>query len=117
VASRTLRRLNWHGATPLGADVPGEVRALKARYAGELQVHGSPGLLQTLLGSDLVDVLHLVVAPVALGAGKRLFGPGTAPAAFALEACRATPAGLVLQTYRRAGRPAYGNVGLEPQGG
>jgi dihydrofolate reductase len=117
VASRTLRRLDWRGASLLGADVPGAVRALKARYARELQVHGSPGLLQTLLADDLVDVLHLLVAPVVLGTGKRLFGPGIAPAAFALDACRATPSGLALQTYRRTGRPAYGNIGLETQGG
>lgn len=113
VVSRTLERVEWGGASLVQGDVPEQVRALKGRYARELQVHGSAGLLQTLLAHELVDVLHLWTAPVALGAGKRLFGPGVSPAAFALEATRTTGAGAVFHTYRRVGKPAYGNVGLE----
>lgn len=117
VVSRTLDRVEWSGAGLVRGDVPEQVRALKGRYPRELQVHGSAGLLQTLLASDLVDGLNLFVAPVVLGGeGKRLFGPGVAPAAFALERAVTTPTGLAIHTYRRTGRPAYGNIGLETQG-
>lgn len=110
VASRTLERVSWQGSS-LVRDAASEVAALKARYARELQVHGSGGLVQTLLAHDLVDTLRLLVFPVALGTGKRLFGKGTAPAAFALAGSRTTPAGVAVHTYRRAGKPAYGTVG------
>src|SRR3954463_9263376 len=60
VASRTLSSLEWETAELLGDDVPGAIRALKDRDGGELQVHGSPGLIQTLLAEDLVDELRLM---------------------------------------------------------
>jgi dihydrofolate reductase len=110
VASRTLERVSWPGST-LVRDAASEVAALEARYARELQVHGSGGLVQTLLAGELVDVLRLIVFPVALGTGKRLFGEGTMPAVFALEAARTTSRGVVVSTYRRLGRPSYGTVG------
>src|SRR3954471_8279305 len=64
VASRTLTSGEWETAELLGDDVPGAVRALKERDGGELQVHGSAGLVQTLLNEDLVDELRLIVFPV-----------------------------------------------------
>ena len=76
VASRTLTSLEWETAELLGDDVPGAIRALKDRDGGELQVHGSAGLIQTLLAEDLVDELRLIVFPVVLGQGKRLFADG-----------------------------------------
>jgi dihydrofolate reductase len=110
VASRTLERAGWSNSTIL-RDVPGEVERLKAQLAGELQVHGSPGLVQTLLQAELADELNLVVCPVTLGSGKRLFGGGAAPAAFELAAARPTRTGALLATYRRKGRPTYGTIG------
>ena len=110
VASRTLERVGWQGSS-LVRDAASEVAALKARYARELQVHGSGGLAQTLLAHDLVDTLRLLVFPVALGTGKRLFGEGTVPAAFALVDSRTTPRGVAMHTYRRVGKPTYGTVG------
>ncbi|WP_409332083.1 dihydrofolate reductase family protein [Trujillonella humicola] len=114
VASRTLRGpLGWAGSTLLGDDVPAAVRQLKADGDGELQVHGSPGLVQTLLAEDLVDELRLVVAPVVLAGGKRLFGAGARPGGWRPATSRTTPAGVVLTTYTRAGEVETGAIGPE----
>jgi len=111
VASRTLASVEWKGST-LVRDVPAEVARLKAAPgAGELQVHGSPGLAQTLLQHELIDELHLLTFPVVLGSGKKLFGAGTVPTAFELAATEATAAGGVISSYRRTGRPTFGLVG------
>jgi dihydrofolate reductase len=112
VASRTLKQADWRGSTVV-RDVVKEVSELKRRYAREVQVHGSGELIQTLLANELVDELNLLLFPVALGAGKRLFGPGTVPAAFAPNGTRTTSTGVVITSYRRAGKPTYGAVGLE----
>jgi dihydrofolate reductase len=110
VASRTLARVEWAGSS-LVRDVPVEVAALKRTLGdGELQVHGSPGLAQTLLEHGLVDELNLLVFPVILGTGKRLFGGAAAPAAFELVSSRTSSTGVLLATYRRTGRPGYGQV-------
>lgn len=109
VASRTLQRADWAGSG-LVRDVLGEVPRLKASAPGELQVHGSPGLLQTLLGAGVVDELNLITFPVVLGGGKRLFGGGAAPAAFELTGSRTTARGVVAATYRRAGLPPHGDA-------
>jgi dihydrofolate reductase len=110
VASRTLATVDWKGST-LVRDVPAEVARLRAAPGdGELQVHGSPGLAQTLLQHQLIDELHLLTFPIILGRGKRLFGDGTVPTAFELAATRATSAGVVISSYRRTGKPTYGSV-------
>jgi dihydrofolate reductase len=103
VASRTLQSVDWDGARLIEGDVADAVRALRAQDGGELQVHGSPGLTQTLLAADLVDELRLIVFPTTLGAGKRLFGEGTAPRGWRLTSSAATPAGVLIATYQRAG--------------
>jgi dihydrofolate reductase len=113
VASRTLTSLEWETADLLGDDVPGAVRALKDRDGGELQVHGSAGLIQTLLAEDLVDELRLVVFPVVLGEGKRLFGDGTIPRTWRLTGSRTTPSGAVMGSYERVGDVVTGSVGPE----
>ncbi|MFF0434272.1 dihydrofolate reductase family protein [Streptomyces sp. NPDC004327] len=109
VASRTLTHADWEPTTILSGDVVQEVAALKERLDGEIQTHGSGGLAQTLLRHDLVDTLHLLVFPVVLGSGHRLFPEGARPSAFRLAGARTTPAGVTLQTYEPAGRPTYGN--------
>jgi dihydrofolate reductase len=76
-------------------------------------VHGSPGLVQTLLRADLVDELRLVVAPVVLGEGKRLFGDGAIPRSWRLTSSAATPTGVLLCTYRRGGEVETGAMGAE----
>ena len=113
VASRTLTSLDWSGARLVEGDVVAAVRELREQDGGELQVHGSPGLVQTLLRADLVDELRLVVAPVVLGEGKRLFGAGAVPGSWRLTASSTTPAGVLLCTYRRAGEVRTGAMGAE----
>jgi len=111
VASRTLERVDWPGST-LVRDLRSEVQRLKSREGPELQVHGSPGLAQTLLEHSLLDELNLLQCPVVLGSGKRLFGTGVVPTAFELVATGTTGQGVVMSTYRPRGRPSYGSAEL-----
>jgi dihydrofolate reductase len=110
VASRTLDRVDWSNSTLLQGDVAGEVARLKAQEGGEIQVHGSGDLLQTLLRHDLVDTLRLWQFPVVLGTGKRLFGEGAIPRGFRLVETRQSSTGAVLHVYERAGDLRYGEV-------
>jgi dihydrofolate reductase len=110
VASRTLQSVDWDGALLIEGDVVDAVRALKAADGGELQVHGSPGLTQTLLAADLVDELRLIVFPVTLGTGKRLFGEGTMPRGWRLTSSAGTPTGALIATYQRAGEVDTGTM-------
>ena len=112
VATATLERLEWQNSE-LVRDVAHEVAQLKGRYARELQVHGSAGLVQTLLQVDLVDELNVLIFPVLLGTGKRLFEGGLSPSALQLASSRTTSTGVVIATYRRTGRPTYGSFALD----
>jgi dihydrofolate reductase len=109
VASRTLDRAEWQNSTIIAGDVAGYVRELKADDGPEIQVHGSPGLLQTLLEHDLVDEYRLWVFPVVLGYGKRLFGDGARPMALRLAGHRVTATGVTVTTYTRAGAVETGS--------
>jgi dihydrofolate reductase len=111
VASRTRTAFDWRGSE-LVRDAAAEVPALKKRFAGELQVHGSGALAQTLIQNDLIDEYRLLVFLVLLGAGKRLFAGGTVPAAMTLVRSATTPAGVIFNVYRRAGALATGSFGL-----
>src|SRR3954468_23678348 len=113
VASRTLTSLEWETAELLGDDLPGAIRALKDRDGGELQVHGSAGLIQTLLAEDLIDELRLIVFPVVLGHGKRLFGAGAVPRTWRLTAQKTSGTGALMLSYDRAGDVETGYVGPE----
>lgn len=108
VASRTLDRAEWNNSHLLRGDVAAEVARLKAQEGGEIQVHGSGGLVQTLLRHDLVDTLRLWQFPVVLGTGKRLFGEGAIPRGFRLVESQAATTGAVLHVYERAGELRYG---------
>ncbi|MEU0082987.1 dihydrofolate reductase family protein [Streptomyces sp. NPDC006274] len=109
VASTTLTSADWQNTTIIGRDLVKEVTALKDRTDGELQMHGSGKLAQTLMTHDLVDKLHLVVFPVVLGTGMRLFPQGARPTAFQHIEARTTGAGAAIHTYELAGRPQYGS--------
>jgi dihydrofolate reductase len=109
VASRTLHSAEWENTVLLGADTAGAVARLRARPGGELHVVGSAGLLRTLARHDLVDVYRIMVFPVVLGTGKRLFAEGCHAAAFTLVDSRATDGGALVCTYRRAGEVTYGS--------
>jgi dihydrofolate reductase len=112
VASRTRSRFDWNASHHV-ADVVAEVPALKARYPRELQVHGSWGLAQTLIAHDLVDEYRLLVFPVVLGTGKRLFGSGAVPTTLSLVSSRTTSTGTVISVYRRAGNLKTGSFALD----
>jgi dihydrofolate reductase len=107
VVSNTLTEPRWTDTTVLSGDVAAAIRELKAKPAGELQVHGSGVLTRWLLENDLVDEMNLFVVPVVVGQGTRLF-PDTGPdIALDLVDSRAFPKGVTLQVYRPTGRPQY----------
>ena len=113
VASHRPLASDWNKtAVRLEGDVVQAIRALKAAPGPELQVHGSGTLIQTLLKHDLVDELWLKIFPVTLGSGRRLFAEGTACAGFALVESSASPSGVILAKYERAGDVKYGSFAL-----
>ena len=114
VASNTLTEPRWANTTVLAGDLAAAIRELKARQAGELQVHGSGALIRWLLENELVDEITLLIVPVILGQGTRLF-PGTGPdLALDLVESRADSKGTMIQVYRPAGRPRYAPAVLPP---
>ena len=107
VASTTLTDPKWSDTTVLSGDVATAIADLKAKPGGELQVHGSGALIRWLLDNQLVDEITLLVCPVVIGQGTRLF-PDTGPdAALDLVESRSTPKGVTIQVYRPTGRPQY----------
>jgi dihydrofolate reductase len=110
VASRTLDTLAWNNSHLLKGDVAEKVAKLKAQEGGEIQVHGSSNLIQTLLKHDLVDTLRIWQFPVVLGTGKRLFGEGTIPRSFRIVDTQMNTTDAVLHVYERAGGLKYGEV-------
>ena len=113
VASTTLDRVDWNNATLISGDVRAYVAALKRSDGPELQVHGSPGLIQTLLRHDLVDEFRVWTFPLVIGTGKRLFGDGTVPAALTLVDNEVTATGVTVGTYRPAGAIEPGSFEFE----
>ena len=113
VVSTTLANTEWEPTTIIRGDVAVEVAKLKDRYDGEIQVHGSAALAQTLHARGLIDEYRLFIEPVVLGTGKRLFEPGAAPTALQLVEAEPMDKGAVLATYRPAGKPTYGEFQME----
>jgi dihydrofolate reductase len=103
VASTTLEQLEWNNSTLITGDVAEYVATLKSHDGAEIQVHGSPGLIQTLLEHDLIDEFRIWIFPVVLGTGKRFFGDGTIPAGLKLVDSKVSRAGVTINTYERAG--------------
>jgi dihydrofolate reductase len=103
VASTTLDRVDWNNSTLIRGDVADYVRELKSQDGPEVQVHGSPGLIQTLLEHDLIDEYRLWIFPVVIGTGKRFFGGGTIPAGLKLVDSKVSKTGVTINTYQRAG--------------
>jgi dihydrofolate reductase len=100
VVSSTLDQPAWTNATVLKGDVVEEVSNLKQKIAGEILVYASYQLGRTLIEHDLVDELRLVVFPVVLGAGERLFGPTSDSKPMRLAGTRTLGDGLVFVTYQ-----------------
>jgi dihydrofolate reductase len=110
VASTTLEDPQWANSTVLKGDLASAVQELKERDGRELQVHGSGKLTQFLLANDLVDRLNLLVFPVIVGAGRRLFPDSGIATGLTLEESRTTPSGVAISVYRPSGRPEFGTV-------
>jgi dihydrofolate reductase len=108
VASNSLAEATWAPVTILSGDVPAKVAELKGKPGRELQIHGSARLGQSLLAAGLVDELRLVIAPVIVGSGRRLFPDGAAPTGLKLVRHSATPGGLAIHVYETTGAPEYG---------
>ncbi|MFI9811944.1 dihydrofolate reductase family protein [Saccharothrix variisporea] len=107
VASTTLTTPRWKDTTVLRGDLVAQIENLKAQPGGELQVHGSGALVRWLLANDLVDELTLLVVPVVVGQGTRLF-PHTGPdIAFELVESHVDTKGVTTQTLQPTGRPRY----------
>jgi dihydrofolate reductase len=115
VASTTLTDPPWADTTVLSGDVAAAVGELKAKPAGELQVHGSGSLVRWLFANRLVDEITLLTYPVVVGQGARLF-PATGPdVALDLAESRFTPGGVTIQVYRPTGRPRYEPATPDPR--
>jgi dihydrofolate reductase len=110
VASTTLKDPEWANTTVIEGDVADAVRELKQRDGGELQVHGSGQLVRFLLEQDLLDRLNLLVFPVIVGAGRRLFPESGIATGLALDESRTTPSGVTISVYRPTGRPEFGSL-------
>ena len=107
VASTTLTDPQWANTTVLSGDLAAAIGELKARQGGELQVHGSGALTRWLLDHDLVDEMNLIIFPVVVGQGTRLFPDTGKDMALDLVESRAFRKGITIQVYRSAGRPQY----------
>jgi dihydrofolate reductase len=99
VISSTLEQPEWNNTTVLGGDLVDEVSKLRESVSGDVVVHGSARLVQGLLEHDLVDELRLMVYPVVLGSGKRLFGKTTDKKRVRLTATQVVGDGIVIHTY------------------
>lgn len=107
--STTLDKSDWQNSVFLkNVD---DIKKLKSGGDQDLQVIGSGNLVQTLLKNDLVDELRLMIYPITLGTGKRLFADGTIPAAFILVDSLITKNGVIFANYKRDGEVKTGTVG------
>ena len=117
VATHDPDSLEWHNSHGLGVDIVATVRALKQQDGADLLTQGSADVVQQLLAAGLVDELQLLVHPLLLGHGKRLFGDDAAPAAFTLKHSQVTPKGVIIARYVRKGEVETGSFDLPPENG
>ena len=103
VATHRAATLDWKNSHALTGPVADAVRALKEKSGADLLTWGSADLVRQLLAAGLVDELRLMIYPVVLGPGKRLFGDNAQPSSFALTSSVTTPSGVLLTRYTRAG--------------
>lgn len=108
-ASTTLDKSDWQNSVFLKSI--DDIKKLKDSEGSEIKVIGSGNLAQTLLKHDLVDELFLMIFPITLGQGKRLFAEGTIPAAFTMTDSLVTSNGVIFANYKRAGEVKTGTVG------
>jgi dihydrofolate reductase len=113
VATRTGARLDWKNSQSLGSDVVATLKELKKSDGPDLLIQGSSDLVQTLLTHSLIDEFSLLIYPLLLGKGKRLFGSGTIPAGLKLTRSQAFPGGVIMATYEPAGAVKTGSFALD----
>jgi dihydrofolate reductase len=109
VMSRTMEKSDWKNSVFLKSVA--DIENLKNSKGSDIKVWGSGNLVQTLLENDLVDELWLKIYPLTLGKGKKLFESGAIPAAFTLIESTVTPAGVIVASYKRAGKVITGSIG------
>jgi len=112
VATTSKAPLTWKNSVAIH-DVPKDVARLKQEDGPTLMTQGSSDLIQTLLKHDLIDRFTLLIYPVVLGKGKRLFGTGTIPGTLKLVESKASPSGVTINTYERAGDVKVGSFAHE----
>jgi dihydrofolate reductase len=112
VATHDAATLAWQNSRGLGPDIIAAVRELKRADGPDLVTQGSSELVHQLLAKDVVDELQLLVYPILLGRGKRLFDDTTQASAFRLEASRTSPTGVLVNRYIREGEVQTGSYGL-----
>jgi len=103
VASNTRTSSDWQPTVFLSGDLVEKVRELKETDGPDIHVMGSANMLQTLFKADLIDALDLMIIPVTLGTGKRLFQDGTIPASFKVTSAKVAPKGIICAMYERDG--------------
>jgi dihydrofolate reductase len=111
VVSSTLENPEWNNTTVLKGDVATEVSKLRQSTDGDIYVHGSCRLAQALIESDLVDELHLMVFPVVLGTGKRLFGDTSDKKRLRLADSKTVGEGVAILVYQPAAKEAASTSG------
>jgi len=104
VVSSKLKKADWNNSTILKGDVVDEVSKLKQKVRGDILVSGSAKLVQTLIANDLVDQLNLMVFPVILGSGKRLFGETDDLKTLQLAESKTVGDGVAIMVYKPAGQ-------------
>jgi dihydrofolate reductase len=113
VASRSKPKLTWQNSRLLGEDVVASLKKLKGESGSDLLVQGSSELLQTLWKNSMVDQFSVLIFPVVLGKGKRLFGDGTVPTGLKLVKSQAYPTGVVVVNYEFDGEVKTGDFQLD----
>ncbi|MER9943659.1 dihydrofolate reductase family protein [Mesorhizobium sp. M0092] len=113
VATHRPDTLSWQNSQPLGSDVVATLRRMKQEDGPDLLIQGSSELIQTLLANDLIDEISLLIFPLVLGKGKKLFGSGTIPAAFKLTRSQASTTGVIMASYERSGEIKTGSFATE----
>jgi dihydrofolate reductase len=109
VASNTMTSHEWQPSVFLNGDIAEKITRIKQQQGPDLHVWGSGNLLQTLIKHDLVDTFWLIIYPVTLGDGKRLFADGTIPAAFKVTESIVASNGVIFANYERAGAVLTGS--------
>ncbi|HLP52290.1 MAG TPA: dihydrofolate reductase family protein [Chitinophagales bacterium] len=111
VVSKSRKKSDWENSVFIKGVA--DIKKLKRSKGSDIKVWGSSELIQTLLKNDLVDDLWLIIYPLTLGKGKKIFTDGAIPAAFKLVETKVTPKGVIMANYKRAGKVKTGRVGPE----